>query len=85
MSSRSATSKGWLRGPLTEAQVSETLGFDDWLCVRRFALEQKDKTRESQLMTVDRINMQSLDLMDCFQYAFASYVHLLPIDTECSI
>ena len=37
--------KGWIRGPYTEAQVDKQMGTKSWLCVRRFALKQGNKTR----------------------------------------
>jgi hypothetical protein len=37
--------RGWLQGPMTEAQVTQCLGTDKWLPSRRFALLQNKKLR----------------------------------------
>ena len=60
--------KGWLRGPFCEEQVTEELGTDEWLCVERFPLLQKDKVRLIDNCKVPRINnalvtTEKLDLM----------------------
>jgi hypothetical protein len=38
--------KGWCRGPHTEDQITNILGHENWLCNRRFVLQQKTKVRD---------------------------------------
>ena len=37
--------KDWLRGPMSESQITESLGSESWICIRRFALQQSEKVR----------------------------------------
>ena len=63
--------KGWLRGPYTEAEITTILGSDKWICIKRFALEQKDKTRiiddckapslNCALTTTEKLDLMSVD------------------------
>ena len=37
--------KGWLQGPMDEAEVTVLVGHSHWLATRRFPLQQRDKVR----------------------------------------
>ena len=77
-------SKGWLSGPYTEDEVSKCLETCDWLCIKRFALIQKDKTRVIDDCKGPSLNLaltttEKLDLMsvDCFVNLSGVYQHAI--------
>ena len=63
--------KKWCRGPYTEDQVTSILGHDNWLCNRRFGLQQKSKVRDiddyseagpnDTITTVDKLDLHDVD------------------------
>ena len=65
--------KGWLSGPFTEEEVSARLGHDNWICSRRFGVDQGNKIRciddfsESSVnATITTYEKVGLDLVDDF-------------------
>jgi hypothetical protein len=68
---QSECDKKWCRGPFTESQVTTQVGNDDWLCNRRFGLQQKTKVRDiddyteagpnDSITTVDKLELHDID------------------------
>jgi hypothetical protein len=65
--------KGWLSGPFTEHEVTEKLGHCDWICSRRFGINQGNKIRciddfsESSVnAAISTYEKVSLDMVDDF-------------------
>ena len=66
--------KGWIRGPFSEQEVTDSLQSSNWICARRFPIVQGNKTRliddcrEPQLNTALRTT-EKLGLMNIDHFA----------------
>ena len=78
---------GWLRGPYSESEITALLRTDSWFCIKRFALQQKDKTRiiddckapslNCALTTTEKLDLMSID---SFVNLCGAYTSALKLD-----